>query len=146
MTIDPPVRDWLTRYSPPEWIRAAMRELGTAEKAFAVRNARAGIAGARRAAGMALNGVLAVAFREEWGRSYMDHLVALAKDASAPEAVRTAAKTLLDATPPAAGTLIVLRTASFEERVIEAAKDVIAHAFALVNRYAKAPPPSGEPS
>lgn len=139
-----PVRDWLTRYSGPEWIRAALRELKTAENSFAGRNARAGLAGARRAAGMALNGVLAVAFREEWGRSYMDHLGALSRDMSAPEAVRTAAKTLLDATPPASGTLIVLRSSALDERVLEAARDVIAHSFALVNRHAKTS--SGEPS
>ena len=139
-----PVRDWLARYSAPEWIRAAMRELKTSENSFAIRNAKAGIAGARRAAGMALNGVLVVSFREDWGRTYMEHLAALALDTTAPAAVQTAARTLLDAQAPVAGGLIVLRASAFDERVLEAAKDVIAHSFALVNRYEKLS--SGVPS
>lgn len=140
----PPARDWLARYTASEWIRAAMRELKTAENSFAIRNAKAGIAGARRAAGMALNGALVASFREDWGRTYMEHLSALAKDTTAPAAVQTAARTLLDAQAPAPGALIMLRTSAVDERVLEAAKDVIAHGFALVNRYEK--PSPGVPS
>lgn len=143
-TAKEPVRDWLVRYSAPEWIRAAMRELKTAENAFSIRNAKAGIAGARRAAGMSLNGVLSVAFREDWGRTYMEHLAGLAKDTTAPAAVQAAARTLLDAQAPTPSSLVVLRTSAVNERVIEAAKDVIAHSFALVNRYETTP--RGEPS
>src|SRR5262249_47300797 len=57
------VRDpshWLRRLSPDEWIRAALGELGRAEAAYGHGNARAGSAGVKRAAGMALNGALLV--------------------------------------------------------------------------------------
>ena len=49
---------WLWKLSPDEWIRAAMNELRGAEKAYAMRDARGGLASCRRAAGMALNGAL----------------------------------------------------------------------------------------
>ena len=55
------VRDennWLLKLSPDEWIRAAMGEIRRAEEAYARKNGRAGLAGARRAAGMALNAAL----------------------------------------------------------------------------------------
>ena len=51
---------WLFKFSADEWIRAALGDLKRAEQAYAQRNARAGLAGARRAAGMALNGALVV--------------------------------------------------------------------------------------
>ena len=38
---------WLRRFTPREWVRAAMGELGRAKKAYGERNARAGLAGAR---------------------------------------------------------------------------------------------------
>jgi hypothetical protein len=132
------VRDathWLFKLSPDEWIRAALAEAKRAEEAYAHKNARAGLAGARRAAGMALNGVLIVVPNEAWGRSYMDHLLALKGDASAPERVRQASAILLE-TPLPGGELVALRTASADTNVLEAARDVIAHAYAVVNRGA----------
>ena len=122
---------WLFKLSPDEWIRAGSNELRQAEAAYAKKNGRAGLASARRAAGMALNGALIVAPNEAWGRSYMDHLLALKTDANAR--VAEAAKTLVD-TPLPGGEVVALRTAKADERVLEAARDLVAHAYAIVKR------------
>ncbi len=132
------VRDeahWLFKLSPDEWIRAAMGELHRAEEAYARKNARAGLAGARRAAGMALNAALIVIPNDAWGRSYMDHLLALRRDASelTPARVRDACAVLVE-TPLPGGELVALRTASSDDKVLEAARDVVAHAYAIVKR------------
>lgn len=126
---------WLFKLSPDEWIRAAMGEVRRAEQAYAQKNPRAGLAGAKRAGGMALNGALIVEPDETWGRSYVDHVAALARDARVPERVREAAKILHDAHPPAPGGLVALRTATADERVLEAARDVVAHAYAVVKKH-----------
>jgi hypothetical protein len=110
-----------------------MAELRRAEEAYAKKNARAGLAGARRAAGMALNGALIVAPNEAWGRTYMDHLFALKGDANELPRVREAAATLVD-TPLPGGAIVSLRTANADERVLEAARDLVAHAYAVVKR------------
>jgi hypothetical protein len=125
--------DWLRRFSPDEWIRAGLGELKRAEHAFAAGNPRGGAAGVKRAAGMALNGALIVEPDEGWGRSYVDHLAALAKDARVPDAVRSASRTVLEAKAPV-GEVVVLRTPHAHEPVLEAARDVIAHAWAVVKR------------
>jgi hypothetical protein len=122
---------WLFKLSPDEWIRAAQGELRSAEAAYAKKNGRAGLAGARRAAGMAINGALIVAPNDAWGRSYMDHLLALKSDPN--ERVAVAAKTLIDTQLPG-GELVALRTTNADERVLEAARDLIAHAYALIKR------------
>lgn len=124
---------WLHRLAPDEWIAAAMNELKLAEKAYARHDIRAGLAGAKRAAGMALNGALIVRPSENWGRTYVEHLEALEKDASAPEAVRAACKTLLHAAAPGSS-IVGLRTKSGDDKVLEAARDVMAHALAIVMR------------
>lgn len=132
------VRDashWLFKFDADEWIRAAMGELRRAEDAFKSRNARGGLAGARRAAGMALNGVLVVEPNEAWGRSYVDHLLALAREADVPARVREACAILNDASPPGPASLVTLRTSSADERILEAARDVVAHAYAVVKRH-----------
>ena len=131
------VRDkdhWLRRFSPDEWIRAALGELGRAEKALAAGDLRAGYVGLKRAAGMALNGALLVEPDETWGRSYVEHVEALARDATVPEAVRAACKAVVDARPPG-GDVIHLRTPRGHALVVEAARDVIAHAYAVVKRH-----------
>src|SRR5947209_468770 len=118
------VRDpnhWLRRLSPDEWIRAALAELQRAAAAYGAGEARAGSAGVKRAAGMALNGALLVEPDETWGRTYIEHVEALAKDARVPEAVRSACSTVLDARPPSAD-VVVLRTPKGHAAVIEAAK------------------------
>jgi hypothetical protein len=83
---------------------------------------------------MALNGALIVAPNEAWGRSYVDHLLALAKDESVPARVREACAILNETAPPSAGGLVTLRTSSADERVLEAARDLVAHAYAVVKK------------
>lgn len=131
MAFERDTNHWLFKFSPDEWIRAATGELRRAEEAYARKNGRAGLAGARRAAGMALNGALITLPNEAWGRSYMDHLLALKTDANAR--VAEAAKTLVD-TPLPGGEVVALRTAKSDERVLEAARDLIAHAYTIVKR------------
>lgn len=131
-----PARDpdhWLHRYAPAEWVRASINELAQARASFAQRNARAGLAGCRRAAGVALNGALALADAPDpaYGRTYVEHLAGLAGDATAPEAVREAARHLAEAPLPG-GDFVVLRTSTSNNRTLEAAETVMAHAYALV--------------
>lgn len=77
---------WLWRFSATDWLAAAGTELEQGRAR--VESRRAAVTHARRAAGMALNGALvAMAARgwprarceQIWGRSYIDHLRALAK-------------------------------------------------------------------
>ncbi|MCA9716623.1 MAG: hypothetical protein H6713_02120 [Myxococcales bacterium] len=76
---------WLWRLSASGWCQAAARELEAG--AARVGSRRTAITHARRAAGMALNGVLVaiagagadrMSCETRWGRSYIDHLRALA--------------------------------------------------------------------
>lgn len=87
---------WLYRLDPREWLAAADNELASARRASLDKQQRAAVAQARRAAGMALNAVLFAAPDPAYGRSYMEHLQALARDEGAPEPVRAAAQRLLD--------------------------------------------------
>jgi len=125
---------WLWRYSPKEWIRAAMKELRSAEQAYAQRNARAGLTGCKRAAGMGLNAALIAEPNEAWKRTYVEHLHALARDEAVPDAVSRAARILLEMPAPG-GPIVVIRSKAQDEKMIEAARDVIAHAFAVVTRH-----------
>jgi hypothetical protein len=91
---------------------------------------------ARRAAGMAWNAVLAAtpadardAALARFGRSYMDHVAALAGAPDVPDAVRDAAQLLRD-TPPAPPELITLGKPDL--RPVEAARAIVAHATAVV--------------
>src|SRR5437763_16890913 len=88
---------WLHRLDAAEWLRAAGNELERAGEALVRKQQRQGVAGARRAAGMAWNAVLVGAEDEGYGRSYMDHLRALEHDARVPDAVRAAARLLMTA-------------------------------------------------
>lgn len=133
MTVDKDPAHWLNRLSPDEWISAALGELRRAEEAYGRHDVRAGLAGVKRAAGMALNGALILHPNEAWGRSYVDHVQALSTDPTAPEAVRAACKTLLQAPAPGS-TLVGLRTKSTDDKVLDAARDVLAHAYALVKK------------
>ena len=126
--------DWLRRQSPAEWIRAALGEASRAEEASRAKNSRAFVTGAKRAAGMALNAVLLLESKDDWGRSYIEHLQGLVTDTTAPDAVRSAAKTVLEAAPPSAQ-LVSLRTKGADERVLDACRDVIAHAYAIAVRH-----------
>ena len=127
--------EWLRRFTPREWVRASMGELEQARRAYTSKNGRAGLAGCRRAAGVALNGVLAATPSPDpaYGRSYMDHLNGLSRDETAPETVRAAARLLLE-TPLPGGEIVALRTATSDARALDAAETVMAHAYALVVR------------
>jgi HEPN domain-containing protein len=128
--------DWLRRLTPDEWIRAALGEVKRAGQAYASGNSRAGAAGVKRAAGMALNAALLVEPDETWGRSYVEHVHALAKDERVPEAVRSACRVVLEASGPGPD-VVILRTPRSHQAVVDAAKDVIAHAWAVVRRHEK---------
>lgn len=129
---------WLLRLSPDEWIRAALGEVERASAAYGRGDSRAGASGVKRAAGMALNGALIVEPDDRWGRSYVEHVQALSCDDRVPDAVRVACRAVLDAGGPG-GEVIVLRTPRTGEAAVEAAKDVIAHAWAVVRRHDESP-------
>jgi hypothetical protein len=126
--------DWLRRFSPAEWIRAALGELSRAEAAWARGDARSGAAGVKRAAGMALNAALIVEPEPRWGRTYVEHVEALLVDERVPQAVRDACRIVLEARSPS-GDVVTLRTPRGHAVVLEAARDVVAHAFAVVKRH-----------
>ncbi len=134
---------WLDRLTPAEWLAAATTELEHAAEALARRAARPGVTHARRAAGMAWNAVLAAAPPDardaafaRYGRSYMEHVVALATADDAPADVRAAAQLLRD-TPPLPPTLIQLGKPDL--RALEAARTIAAYAQSLSDRNAKTP-------
>lgn len=127
---------WLHRFTPDEWLAAATTELGHAEQTLLRRSYRPGVTHARRAAGMALNALLAVRPNDGWGRSYMDHVIALADDLAVPDLVRAAARTLRE-TPAAAPELVTLGKP--DTRALEAARVVVAHARSEVGALRHGP-------
>lgn len=103
---------WLWRLDADAWLRAARSEL-TAGEAH-VDSRRTAVTHARRAAGMAINAVLVTLGGEDelrWGRSYVDHLRALAgadEPRCRPLSVATAAAAArLLAIPVVAGAALV---------------------------------------
>jgi hypothetical protein len=120
---------WLHRLSAEEWLAAAGTELGHADEALRRRAVRPGVTHARRGAGMALNAILVGEDRTQWGRSYMEHVVALVDDDVAPDEVRAAARLLRD-TPPAPPELVPLGKPDL--RALEAARCVVDWAAARV--------------
>lgn len=124
---------WLDRLTPAEWLDAAATEIDHAAATLARRAFRPGVTHARRAAGMAWNAVLAAtpadardAALTRFGRSYMDHVAALATAADVPAPVRDAAQLLRD-TPPAPPELITLGKPDL--RPLEAARTIVAYAY-----------------
>lgn len=126
------VPDWLARLAPQEWIRQGLGELGRAEARLRAHDRTAGVLGLRRAAGMALNGALSVQLRP-WGRTYVEHLRAIASDDSVPLPVRDAAKLLNDVDVDQRPNIVRLTPPSESTRWVEAAKTVMAHAYAVVH-------------
>jgi len=142
-----PGDDWLRRLSPDEWLRAADHELALCAEALQRRALRPGVTHARRAAGMAWNAVLHIVSAapdaasdsraesslelDRYGRSYMDHVKALADDAATadgvPDDARAAARTLCDI-PPAPPALITLGKPDL--RALEAARTLVEYARA----------------
>jgi hypothetical protein len=127
---------WLHRLTPDEWLAAAQTELAACEGALVRRVYRTGVTHARRGAGMALNAVLAIEAHEHWGRSYMEHVAALAGDPIAPDLVRTAAHDLVN-TPPAPPELV--RLGKPDLHVLESARTILGWARARVAALAAAP-------
>jgi hypothetical protein len=140
MTIDP--THWLYRLSPADWLAAAETELASASAAFAQHSFRTGVTHCRRGAGMALNAVLWQGERPAWGRSYMEHVTALATldpaadpaHDSAPETVRAAARQLRT-TPAQAPPLIQLTRPGQPDpaatAVLQAARTIVAWAATM---------------
>jgi hypothetical protein len=114
-------RKWLYRLGFGDWMRAALNELDAAYLSLRARQHREGLAHARRAAGMGLNALLCVDFDARYGRSFTEHLRALAQDARATPEAHAAARRLLDA--PAQPVLITIGAGSVE--LAEAAKIVL---------------------
>jgi hypothetical protein len=121
--------DWLRRLTPAEWLASAANEIEHAVAALTRRAARPGVTHARRAAGMAWNAVLFLAPEPRLGRSYMEHVLALATDDGAPDEVRAAAQLLRD-TPPMPPALITLGKPDL--RPADAARTILAYARARV--------------
>jgi hypothetical protein len=103
---------WLFRLDAGAWLRAARHELDGCAANIASR--RAAVTHARRAAGMAINAVLVGLPDGEtrWGRSYLEHLQALARVDAAGLApldaeVQAAAGRLLATAPVAPPTGLV---------------------------------------
>jgi hypothetical protein len=86
---------WLLRLSADDWMRAAVVEYDRGVEALTSRNARQASVHAVRAAGMAVNAFLRDAPDDRYGRSYAEHLTALAAIVDAPPAVKRAAKVLV---------------------------------------------------
>jgi hypothetical protein len=130
-----PSEHWLWRLDAAAWLRAAATELTTGSDNLAAR--RTAVTHARRAAGMALNAVLVAlvtADEHRWGRSYIDHLRALADpqvaiDPLPPEARPLAAALLKIPVVGTATTLIQLgRTPhSAAEQALDLARALVGH-------------------
>ena len=123
---------WLVRFSAPEWLRQGMAELSRAERLLKAHDRTAGVLALRRAAGMALNGALSVAWRA-WGRTYVEHVRAIATDEGVPAAVRSAAALLNDVQLEREPNIVRLTPPSESARWVDAAKTVMAHAYAIVH-------------
>jgi HEPN domain-containing protein len=124
--------DWLVRLAPEQWIKQGLGELSRAQARLQSHDRTAGVLGLRRAAGMALNGALSIRWRP-WGRTYVDHLRAVEGDDAVPEAVRAAARLLNDAELEKQPGIVRLTPPSESARLVEAAKTVMAHAYAVVH-------------
>jgi hypothetical protein len=125
-------QEWLTRLSPEAWIREGLAELSRAQQLLAAHDRSAGVLSLRRAAGMALNGALSVSWRD-WGRTYVEHVRAVAVDRSVPDAVRSAAELLNGVELAQQPSIVRLTPPSESARWVEAAKTVMAHAYAVVH-------------
>ena len=124
---------WLYRLEPAEWLAAARTELQHADQALARRAIRPAVTHARRAAGMAANALLWQGERPAWGRSYMEHVVALAQtaddDTVIPAAVRAAARLLRDTPSQPSGLIAIGKP---DMTALEAARAIVEFARAHV--------------
>jgi len=99
--------------------------------ALARRAARPAVTLARRAAGMAWNAVLAHSPDDRFGRSYMEHVVALALDERVPAEVRAAAGVLRDTAPVPPVLVQIGRPEGGHDAPLLAARTVVEHARRL---------------
>ena len=128
-------KHWLHRFDAAEWLAAAATELDHAQAALARRATRVGVTHARRAAGMAWNAVLVAAppSDDRYGRSYMEHVVALAQAPDAgdiPDDVRGAARLLRD-TPPRRPELVTIGKPDMSP--LDAARAIVDYASRYVS-------------
>lgn len=123
---------WLARFSPEAWMQQGLSELARAEVRLAAHDRSGAVLGLRRAAGMALNGALSVSWRP-WGRTYVEHLRAVVEDRDVPDVVRAAARLLNDVAIDKQPNVVRLTPPSEGARWLEAAKTVMAHAYAVVH-------------
>ncbi|MFM2153078.1 MAG: hypothetical protein RL199_1513 [Pseudomonadota bacterium] len=86
---------WLLRLTAEDWMRAGVVEYDRGVEALAARNARQASVHAVRAAGMGINALLRDTPDERYGRSYAEHLTAVAAVVDAPVAVKHAARVLI---------------------------------------------------
>ena len=128
---------WLHRFSPEDWLRAAVTEYDRAALALAGREQRKGVAGARRAAGMAMNALLSLVPNDAWGRSYMDHLRAAGTDEGLPEGVRHAALQLTLA--PLEGPRFIRIGGGGDEGLQGAARAIVEWCAARVDALRRSP-------
>ena len=128
---------WLRRLDAADWMRAALTEYDTLLAALSAQQNRRIITGARRAAGMAVNALLVAqrlpvhgpsgtAADGPFGRTYVEHLQALAQWETAPAEVRAAAAALSDA-PVNAPALVGLGASTTRTHTgpVRAARDVM---------------------
>jgi hypothetical protein len=139
---------WLWRLPAAQWLAAARHELAQGQQQAGSR--RAALVHARRGAGMALNAVLAAlgeaasdderaALEERWGRSYVEHLRAIAEGdetlraplpAEAAEIARAVLEMPLQAQVITLGrgpATDVHATLDAAERLLEACEAAVAH-------------------
>lgn len=129
----PDPNHWLHRLTAAEWLSAADAELAQARAALTRRAVRPGVTYARRAAGMAWNALMTGAprtFNDRYGRSYMEHIQALAEETDVPGEVRQAAILLRD-TAPRPPELVTLRP---DMGPVDAASKVVAYARAQISQ------------
>ncbi len=124
--------DWLTRLPAEAWLRQGLAELSRAEQLLRAHDRSGTVLSLRRAAGMALNGALSVSWRE-WGRTYVEHVRAVSQDEAVPRVVRDAARLLSEVQVERAPNVVRLTPPSESARWVEAAKTVMAHAYAVVH-------------
>ncbi|MDP3279291.1 MAG: hypothetical protein Q8Q09_29135 [Deltaproteobacteria bacterium] len=138
-------KHWLYHRTPRQWLTLGRQELERGRAAFSQRDRKGALTCCRRAAGMALNGVLATQSVPDlaYGQTYMDHVLALQSDLGVPERVRSAAQLLVQ-TPLPGASIVVLRTIGSDERIVEATRDVLAHCYAMVIKSEPDPDDSDE--
>lgn len=147
---------WLRRLGADAWLRAAEAELDAGHHNLAAR--RTAVTHARRAAGMALNAVLVALTTDEhpgnddelrWGRSYIDHLRALADprvpiDPLPAQARPLAAALLAVPVVGTATTLIQLGRSphSAADQTLALARQLVTHCATCIRAIVARPPPT----